>query len=325
MRSPSTMHLDGTVGYVTTCVLAAVGGAVVTQYYCAKALEREKRAREAERSGRIAAERQLREDIKVSAHASGYNFKPIGKVKSCYPDRRGTPRQPLLVPSGRAALEVAPHVPAAAFENLAEFSHCWIIFVFDDNTNIHQRVDKPGVTPYKAKIAPPQLGGKRVGLFSTRTPHRPNHIGLSVASIERVDLKHRKIYLQGVDMIDGTGVLDIKPYLPYDVVATNTVPEWVNNNAMYLPRPVMIEPSVEATLRDYVREGSSEWWGKEEADDFLKTIKQVLSLDIRSQLRGRGKATGTNQVYEVCLDRKGLSLSFVTLDTGVHVVAVDIP
>ena len=69
---------------------------------------------------------------------------------------------------------------------------------------------KRGIT---AKVRPPQLGGRKVGRLSTRTPHRPNPIGLSVAEVESVDVRRRTLHLRGIDLVDGTPVLDVKPYV----------------------------------------------------------------------------------------------------------------
>lgn len=84
---------------------------------------------------------------------------------------------------------------------LEQFSHVWILFVFHKN----------GHLSYKAKVQPPRLNGAKTGIFSTRSPHRPNAIGLTLAKLERVE--GGAVYLSGIDMIHGTPVLDIKPYI----------------------------------------------------------------------------------------------------------------
>jgi tRNA-Thr(GGU) m(6)t(6)A37 methyltransferase TsaA len=102
---------------------------------------------------------------------------------------------------------------------LDQFSHVWVTFVFDRNTNVHKA--SPTECTFKAKVRPPLLGGKKVGLFSTRTPHRPNPIGLTLCKLDRVDLESGRVYLSGVDLCDGTPVLDIKPYVCHDRPATS--------------------------------------------------------------------------------------------------------
>ena len=92
-----------------------------------------------------------------------------------------------------------------SFDNFNEFSHCWVIFVFHENTNIN----------IKGKILPPRKkDGTKVGVFSSRSPHRPNNIGLSLCKIEEVDCIKGYVYFSSIDLIDGTPILDVKPYIP---------------------------------------------------------------------------------------------------------------
>ena len=276
------------------------------------------RSREDERKGRIRAERMLRELAKEQYAASGYMYKSIGICRSCFPHRNGTPRQPLLVPSGRAYIDLDKAVPPAALDSLDQFSHCWILFVFDQNTDMHSVTSK---TTVRGKIRPPQLAGKKVGVFSTRSPHRPNNIGLSVAQI--VNVSGRRVELRGIDLIDGTSVIDIKPYLPFDSIdPTDTsfkVPKWITDNANFAPMTVTFDPKVRKDLKSYVKSKRCVWWAEDEDELFLQTISDVLSLDIRSQNRGRGRSTGKDETYHCSIDHKNLYLTFVTLSSGIHV------
>ena len=103
------------------------------------------------------------------------------------------------------------------------------MFIFHENTNLTSgKVMEKGQT-FPAKVRPPQLLGQRVGLFSTRTPHRPNPIGLSVVKIDSVDPIARIVYISGHDLVNGTPVLDIKPYIPeYDSLPFATSPAWIS-------------------------------------------------------------------------------------------------
>lgn len=133
---------------------------------------------------------------------------PIGVVNSWFPEKRGTPRQPGVSGSARGKLTLHNTVftnPEHALEGLEEYSHMWILFHFHRNDSTHIR----------AKVAPPRLNGARMGVFATRSPHRPCPIGLSLVQIDKVE--GNVIFFSGVDMVDGTPVLDIKPYIPqYD-------------------------------------------------------------------------------------------------------------
>lgn len=138
-----------------------------------------------------------------------FEFQPVGIIHSCFPEKFGIPRQPGLVKEAHATLELLPpYDRTEALEGLEEFSHLWLIFVFHAT---QQQAWKPTVRP-------PRLGGnKRVGVFASRSMFRPNPLGLSVVELERIDTNARPpcLYLKGVDLLDGTPVLDIKPYLSY--------------------------------------------------------------------------------------------------------------
>lgn len=145
-------------------------------------------------------------------HASmPYSVSPIGFVRSCFKEKFAIPRQPQLAPAARGVLElVAPFDSGDAVQGLEQVSHVWLLFLF------HQALeDRP-----RLKVRPPRLGGnKSVGVFATRATHRPNGIGQSVVKLDKVE--PGKLWLSGIDLLDGTPVLDIKPYVPYaDNVAT---------------------------------------------------------------------------------------------------------
>ncbi len=132
-----------------------------------------------------------------------YSFEPIGYLKSAFPDKFGIPRQSGLVKKIYSELKLRANLqPEIALQGLEGYSHIWLQFVFHLNTSAR----------YHAKIHPPRLNGGSVGVFSTRSPHRPNPIGLSV--VELVEIKNDLLILAGADLVDGTPILDIKPYLP---------------------------------------------------------------------------------------------------------------
>jgi tRNA-Thr(GGU) m(6)t(6)A37 methyltransferase TsaA len=138
-----------------------------------------------------------------------YSFEPIGIIHSPFREKFGIPRQPLLVPEAKARLELlAPYAREEALTGLEDFSHLWITFVF------HQSMRGK----WQPMVRPPRLGGnQRMGVFASRSPFRPNPIGLSVVGLEGISMANGKLelHLYGVDLLDGTPVLDIKPYIPY--------------------------------------------------------------------------------------------------------------
>lgn len=149
---------------------------------------------------------------------SDYSFTPIGVIHSCFKEKFGIPRQPGVASEARATLELYP--PFACQEALVElegFSHVWIIFVF--HQALRKVADEKGHGPaWRPTVRPPRLGGnQRIGVFASRSPFRPNPIGMSAVTLAGIENIDGCFYLQlrGADLLEGTPVLDIKPYLPY--------------------------------------------------------------------------------------------------------------
>ncbi|CAL1290993.1 unnamed protein product [Larinioides sclopetarius] len=135
---------------------------------------------------------------------------PVGFISSCFKTKNGIPRQPSLCLAAKGTLTIEKRIfsnPEHSLIGLKEFSHIWILFVFHENGS-H--------TAVKAKVHPPRLNGTSVGVFSTRSPHRPCPIGLSLTKLDKIE--GSTLFLSGIDLLDGTPVLDIKPYIPlYDI------------------------------------------------------------------------------------------------------------
>lgn len=166
-----------------------------------------------ERRGRVRAQQALRmaltqqssdgSKISRSDSAASYPMAPIGFVQSCFATRNGTPRQPLVVPLSRACLVFdSSRVPAVALDGLAEYSHCWVLYVFHLNTDLEKLWKQTSTSKFKAKVRVPRLRGGKMGVLATRSPHRPCPIGLSIAKIEA--LEGHALLLSGVDLVDGT-------------------------------------------------------------------------------------------------------------------------
>ncbi|KAL5548974.1 hypothetical protein UlMin_004205 [Ulmus minor] len=238
-----------------------------------------------ERQGRVRAQQALRKALVEpkfdNSELPSYPMTPIGIIESCFSTRNGTPRQPLLVPLARACLVFnSARVPPASLEGLGEYSHCWIIYVFHLNTNLEKLWKDPTKSKFKAKVRVPRLKGGRMGVFATRSPHRLCPIGLTVAKIEAV--QGNMMLLSGVDLVDGTPVLDIKPYLPYcDSIQGANVPNWLMEDNLLAVASVSFAENFTFTLAAcWEREGKNSLYAS--ADEFQSFIKQVLSWDIRS-------------------------------------------
>ncbi|EGC31267.1 hypothetical protein DICPUDRAFT_82827 [Dictyostelium purpureum] len=242
---------------------------------------------EEQRLGRTRAERELRrvvnsykEDRENKNVERPPDYPPIGFLESCFRERNGTPRQGLIVTKGKAKLRLKTSVnPSYSLEGLEQYSHCWLIFIFHENTNTLRQVraDRPA-NGVKAKVAPPRLDGIKVGLFSTRTPHRPNPIGLSVAKIDKV--VGDTIYLSGIDLIDGTPILDVKPYSVHDSVKSVVNPAWVTQPVVPPLDDVIILDVAKDQLRAFVDSKKLKFY--DNYQDIETCIIEVLTEDIRS-------------------------------------------
>ena len=304
-----------------------------------EALKREKRERCAERAGRTKAERRLRELEAEAATpgkggsatgltATGLSAVPstslyiVGHVGTPFPDRRGVPRQPMLCPSTRGCIRFCNAVPPSAFEGLDAFSHIWVVWLFHENTNLHKGAARRS-TFSPAKVAPPQNGGRKVGVFACRTPHRPNPIGLSVVKLDSVDAARRTLHVSGIDFVDGTPILDIKPFLPLDVPPARSlvVPEQfsgVEGAGGIARRAVVFSTEAEAAL---LRFGPSTKYYPEPCCTVLRAaLEEMLALDIRARRHGRGKATG-GAAFECAFDN--LHLTFTTAEETITIVSLE--
>ena len=141
---------------------------------------------------------------------SEYTLKPIAHIYNDFPDKFGIPRQSGLVNELKAVLIFEPEYRfPEAFRGLKDYSHIWLIWGFSGNNK----------NTWSPTVRPPRLGGNtRMGVFATRSPFRPNPIGLSSVLLERIEMTKENgpvLHICGADLMDQPPVFDIKPYLPY--------------------------------------------------------------------------------------------------------------
>ena len=138
----------------------------------------------------------------------------IAKIHTDFPEKFGIPRQPGIVSELKGRIVFEPEYRNSdMIRGLEEFSHIWLIWQFSKN------LDEQGNARWSPTVRPPRLGGNtRMGVFATRSPFRPNPLGLSVVAIDRIEIDTPDgpvIYVKGADMVDGTPIYDIKPYVAY--------------------------------------------------------------------------------------------------------------
>jgi tRNA-Thr(GGU) m(6)t(6)A37 methyltransferase TsaA len=149
---------------------------------------------------------------------------PIGYMRTAHANRVDAPRQPAAAGDSTGVLELLPgHNLEHAVEDLADWERIWVIFWFDRNKG------------WRPKVLPPRSNSGRKGVLATRSPHRPNPLGLSVLRLERVE--GLRLYVRDVDLLDGTPVLDIKPYVPYTDAHPESGSGWLQDRD---PRPAHV-------------------------------------------------------------------------------------
>ncbi|KAL0483598.1 S-adenosylmethionine-dependent methyltransferase [Acrasis kona] len=221
-------------------------------------------------------------------------FTPIGYIETCFKQKTGCPRQSLIVPKARGILKITYEKDVQNLntiqlvEGLEGFSHIWLFWVFHQN-NADARI--------KTKVKPPRMDGEKIGALACRSPYRPNPLGMSIVKLDKIvedkECTGRAVlHLSGVDLVDQTPVIDIKPYIPmYDIITENHIPggPTVSNWMANMPRQQISIPHVsfsidaELQLKNLVDAKKLQFY--DNIDDAKEVIRDIISLDPRSKYR----------------------------------------
>ncbi|SMY18053.1 tRNA (N6-threonylcarbamoyladenosine(37)-N6)-methyltransferase TrmO [Photobacterium aquimaris] len=227
-----------------------------------------------------------------------YSIEPIGIVHSPYKEKFAVPRQPGLVPSARC--EVILHDQANSLDavrGIEQFSHVWLLFLFDQNLE----------AGWRPTVRPPRLGGnERIGVFASRATFRPNGIGMSAVKLQGVRHCNGQVIIDiaGADLVDGTPIIDIKPYIPY----SDSLPEALGGFATSQPATLEVQFAPPA-LQQLV--------GKH-ADYHQAVITEVLAQDPRPAYK---KGKPDTKLYAVNLF--DFNVQFTVAEPIITVVSID--
>jgi tRNA-Thr(GGU) m(6)t(6)A37 methyltransferase TsaA len=202
--------------------------------------------------------------------------RPIGVVHSPFKEKADAPRQGPLAAGVRATIELLPEY-RDALDDLAGFDRIWLLFWFDRATG------------WRSKVQPPRSEERR-GLFATRSPHRPNPIGLSAVRLERVD--GLVLHVTDIDLIDGTPVLDIKPYIAYADAFPDAHAGWLDATAKDPQNAWDVAFSSAA-------EDALAWIAAETGQDLRSRIASALALGPQAHAYRRIKETPDGPVLAV--------------------------
>ena len=233
----------------------------------------------------------------TSKSQSNCQIEPIGFIHSPYLEKFAVPRQPGLAPNAISTIEFYPPFnDELAFIGLEGFSHLHVLFIFD-------KVDYQSFRP---KVRPPRLGGNQsVGVFATRSPFRPNRIGLSIVKLNRIIKQKGKVSLEviGADLVDGTPIVDVKPYIPF----VDSVKDAVGGFAKEPPKMLLVEYK-DDTKEKLLKLGENE---------FL-AIEQSLRQDPRPAYKEKEQDT---KIYQARLYE--MVISFVVKENTLQVIKVE--
>ena len=217
-----------------------------------------------------------------------FEIEPIGTIRSVFTHKFGVPRQAGLV-DNVAEILLDERIPDAALEGLADASHIWVLFVFHG----------VAADEVQLRVRPPRLGGnRRIGVLATRSPFRPNRIGMS--AVRLLEVEPRRIRVGGGDFVDGTPVVDIKPYVAYADRLDDATLSWVDAP----PPRLAVEFAPAAADRLATRPADR------------KLIADVLALDPRPAYR----AAESGSTHAVAL--AGLDVRFTVEDGRVVVLEI---
>ncbi len=197
----------------------------------------------------------------------------IGYMHSPYREKFGIPRQPNLVQVESYIDMIEPYNDILAFEGIEEFSHLWLLWQFHENKNNDNSLNQ--MSKFRPQVRPPRLGGnQKIGVFATRSMYRPSPIGLSVVRFLRVEKQGKtlRLYVTGSDLLNGTPILDIKPYIQY----SDAIADAVSGYAQDAPKRKNIVWSESAQIQqfDLIKADAS-------IKKKLEELVEVLSLDPR--------------------------------------------
>ncbi|PMK99751.1 tRNA-Thr(GGU) m(6)t(6)A37 methyltransferase TsaA [Vibrio breoganii] len=223
---------------------------------------------------------------------------PIGTIHTPYKEKFAIPRQPNLAPSVTTELHLEGEANTeAAVRELKQFSHLWLLFLFDKNIE----------AGWKPTVRPPRLGGnERVGVFASRSTFRPNAIGMSAVELLDIETKNGQVVVKlgNVDLVDGTPIIDIKPYIPY----SDSIPDATGGYAKAPPIPVTVQFSEPA--KNILMQHSDHEYR-------LQALTEILSQDPRPAYK---KGKPDSKVYAVHLFE--WNVRFSANDDGIQVVDI---
>jgi len=219
-------------------------------------------------------------------------YEPLAIFKSSHQTTYEAPRQGVLAEGATGWFELDKNYGAESIEDLVGFERVWLVYDFHKNSS------------WKVKVRPPRFSEKKRSVFATRSPYRPNSIGLSCVKLEKI--QGRKIFVSGHDILEGSLILDIKPYIPYADSFPNAATGWLKKE---VGLKVLFQEDILNKL---------EWLKNKTQIDFKQIIENQLSYEPTNSKSKRVKKKNKGFVFSIRTWR----FEFVLIDDVVSVISV---
>ncbi len=231
----------------------------------------------------------------MTENASDISLSPIGLVNSPYKEKFAIPRQPGLVSSAKGIVKLLGAVNNIdSVRELEQFSHIWLLFIFHGTQK----------QSWKPLVRPPRLGGnKKIGVLATRSTFRPNPIGMSVVKLDSIEIDNQDVilHISGMDLLDQTPIVDIKPYIPY----SDSLP---HANAGF----AQAEPQINLTVAFSEQAQLALTKLKKDLPELSLLIKQVLAQDPRPAYK---KNKNDDKIYGMNLYNLNIQWRMLNLES----------
>ncbi|WP_146449542.1 tRNA (N6-threonylcarbamoyladenosine(37)-N6)-methyltransferase TrmO [Vibrio kanaloae] len=228
-----------------------------------------------------------------------YTIEPVGFIESPYKEKFAVPRQPRLVPTSSSRIRLVDSANCLeSVRNIEQFSHVWLLFMFDKNLE----------AGWKPTVRPPRLGGnERIGVFASRATFRPNGTGMSAVELKGVSQEKGQTWvdLGSVDLVDGTPIIDIKPYIPY----SDSIPDALAGFAADEPEVLDVNFSQQAQAKLVQHP---------QGHHIIQVVKEVLGQDPRPAYK-KGKPDSK----EYAVNLFDLNVKFVVETLFINVTDIE--
>ncbi|GLX80182.1 tRNA (N6-threonylcarbamoyladenosine(37)-N6)-methyltransferase TrmO [Thalassotalea insulae] len=228
-------------------------------------------------------------------HSATFQLNTLGVVTSPYDEKFAIPRQPGLVSAAKGKITLTGDANNVELvRGLEQFSHIWLLFIF------HGTAEQG----WKPLVRPPRLGGnKKLGVLATRSTFRPNPIGMSVVKLDEIKVNNKQVelHISGLDLLDNTPIIDIKPYIPYSDALT-TANAGFADQAPDNKLDVHFTLAAQSTLQQL----------NDKIPELKSLITQVLAQDPRPAYK---QAKGDNKIYGIRLYQRNIKWRLISAST----------